>query len=149
MNAIEFVERLSSDFDIDVTPIVGSEFANLSRRWLECFCPSVKQATGKWVHNGYRWHAYSFNYEAATIGQKAFEKYASQRVEPFVLFHETSDLMFDCSISHWPDIRPLCDDIYIFPRSLKWTFITTHEMTIEIGPYFATRSSNTISAYGT
>ncbi len=135
---MNLADQLESKFYIAAMPIVGSEFRAISQQWLQSFCPHVKRNTGHWVYNRYRWHAYSFNHENAIAGIPAFAQYASMPVQPFVLFHESDDLMLDCDSPHWPDIRTLEDDIYIFPRTMEWTFITTHEMSIGLGPYFAT-----------
>ena len=135
--AVNLCDQLDRDFDITAVPLQGSEFRFLSRQWLEQFCPNVRRQTGKWVFHGFRWHAYSFGHESAVSGTEAFDRYTSQPLEGFLLYHESQDLMFDCDCTKWPDIRPWAADVYIFPRSLQWTFITTHEMTLGLGPYFA------------
>ena len=55
------------------------------------------------------------------------------------MFNESDDFMLDCVAGEWTDIRGLEDDIYLFPRTMDWTFVTTHEMSIGLGPYFAHR----------
>lgn len=35
------------------------------------------------------------------------------------------------------DLRSLEDDLYVFPHGMQWVFVTTHEMSINLGPYFA------------
>lgn len=135
--ALDFADRLESEFNITTSPVTGKEFRSVCRRWLQLFCPHVKRNTGRWVYKNFWWHAYSFHHEAAIAGSRAVEAYESMPVEPFFLFHETRDKLFDCSSAAWPDLRVLDADIYVFPRSLAWTFVTTHEMSLGLGPYFA------------
>lgn len=135
--SIDFAGQLQSEFQVATTPITGGEFRLVCLRWLEHFCPNVKRKTGRWVYNGYWWHAYSFHHESAVTGNRAFEEYQSQRIESFFIFHESDDQLFDCSALSWPDLRSIEDDVYVFPHTLTWTFLTTHEMSIGLGPYFA------------
>ncbi len=58
-------------------------------------------------------------------------------IEPFYLFHEWNDNLYECTAEVWPDLLALNDDIYIFPRQLEWMFVITHGMSIGLGPYFA------------
>ncbi len=58
-------------------------------------------------------------------------------IERFFVFIETEDRLFDCSALSWPDLRSLEDDILVFPHTMTWTFLTTHEMSTGLGPYFA------------
>ena len=135
----DFRDQLQTRFGLATTPILGAEFRALSQQWTECFCPNMKRRVGKSLVDGYRWHAYSFGYESAVTGQRAFDLYAAMPLQPFVMFLESDDLMFACAADQWPDLRPFEEDIYIFPRTMEWTFITTHEMSAGLGPYFATR----------
>ncbi len=125
-------------FGVSALSILGAEFRELSKAWVERFCPNVKRQTGKWMVNGYRWHAYSFDHERCISGRSAIEIYISMAVQPFVMFLESEDLMFACEAEQWPNICTFQDDIYIFPRTMDWTFVTTHEMSLGLGPYFAT-----------
>lgn len=134
---VNLSHQLSSQFGITAKEIIGRELQSVCKRWLTKFCPNVKRNTGKWVHDGYWWHAYSFNHEQAISGLLATEEYQSQPLEPFFLFHESDDAMFDCTGRSWPDVRVFEDDIYILPHSLNWAFLTTHEMSAGLGPYFA------------
>jgi len=135
--AHEFAQQLESDFGLTTKPVVGKLFREINQCWLETFCPNLKRETGNWVYNDYRWHAYSFNHETATAGSRAFEEYQMMPMQPFYVFQESDDKLFDCCSTKWPDLRPLEDDVYVFPHTMEWTFITTHEMSIDLGPYFA------------
>lgn len=133
----DLAAHLKTEFNVAATPVIAAEQRAICRRWLEKFCPNVKRKTRRWVYHGFRWHAYSFNHELAETGDRAFEQYQSQSIEPFYIFDERKDLLFACSALHWPDLRGLVADVYIFPQTMAWTFVTTHEMSLGLGPYFA------------
>ncbi len=136
----DLATELECNLNVDAVPVVQSELRDLARQWLESFCPNLKQQTGKWLYNGLRWHAYSFHFEEAYTGLRAWQALQAQPVEPFLLYSEQDDLMFACTAANgWPDLRPLAQDLYLFPHSMEWTFVTTHEMTLGLGPYFAFR----------
>lgn len=131
------VAQLHTDFGVEATICDRDQFGRVHQLLLERFFQSVKRATGKWIHRGYRWHAYSFGYASALHGPAAFDAYVAQRIEPFYTFFECDDLLLDCTATQWPDLRPLESDIYVFPHRMHWLFVTTHEMSIDLGPYFA------------
>ena len=135
-----FIATLSSEHASKATPVVGADFRRINQQLLERFFPNVKQATGNWVHDDYRWHAYTFNYETALSGDAAFNRYLEQSAQQFYIYHEFDDLLFDCVALAWPDIREFDTDIYLFPHDFAWLFATTHEMSIGLGPFFATPS---------
>lgn len=132
-----FCEILESEYSVTAKALVGQKFRTICQVWLEAFFPNVKRNTGHWVYRGYRWHAYSFNHEVTVSGEKAFGAFQAMPIEPFYLFHEWNDNLYECTAEVWPDLRALNDDIYIFPRQLEWMFVITHEMSIGLGPYFA------------
>lgn len=132
-----FYEILQSEYSVTAKAIVGQKFRTVCQVWLEAFFPNVKHNTGRWVYRGYRWHAYSFNHEVAISGEKAFGDFQAKPIEPFYLFHERNENLYKCTARTWPDLRALNDDIYIFSHRLEWMFVITHEMSIELGPYFA------------
>jgi hypothetical protein len=135
--SIDFANQLSSQFGIAASEIKGRDLQDVCQQWLQRFCPNVKCSTGRWVHGEYWWHAYSFNHEQAISGITAFEKYQSQPFEQFFVYRQFYDMMFDCTAMSWPDLRTLEDDIYVFPHAMTWAFLTTHEMSSGLGPYFA------------
>jgi len=137
----DFVATLKSKHNTTATPVVGSTFQRINQQLLETFFRNVKQATGKWVYHGYRWHAYTFNHETALSGDEAFEHYREQATAPFYIFHEFDDSAFECTSPSWPDVRAFDNDIYVFPRDMAWLFITTHEMSMGLGPFFARPSA--------
>lgn len=129
--------QLRDQFGVEAQPVESSVFRSWNQRWLERFCPNVKRKTGSWIYRGYRWHAYSYEYESALRGTRAFNAYVARQATDFYLFFEFDDLMFHCTGPPSPDLRPLDDDVYVFPHDLAWTFVVTHEMSLGLGPYFA------------
>lgn len=140
-----FCEILENEYSISAKVITGRNFRKINQSWLRAFFPNVKHNTGRWVYRGYRWHAYSFNHEVAVSGEEAFGIYQAKPIAPFYLFHELNDSLYTCTTEVWPDLRTLNDDIYLFPHQLEWMFVITHEMSIDLGPYFA----HAVTEYGT
>lgn len=134
---MDFVTILRNDFSISAKLIVGENFRKIHHAWMQAFFPNVKLNTGRWVYRGYRWHAYSFNHERAMSGEDAIAVYQAMPIQPFYLFHEWDNKLYECTSKTWPDLHTLNDDIYIFPHPLDWTFTITHEMSIGLGPYLA------------
>ena len=77
-------------------PVTPDEQRDLAQRWLERYCRNVKQQTGAWIHLGYRWHAYSYGYEAALEGDAARAAYLARPVTSFLVYFESDGLLFTC-----------------------------------------------------
>ena len=139
------IVELQDDYSVEARPVVGVQFNQLNQSWLEQFCPHVWSKTGNWVYRGYRWHAYSYNYETALSGLAAFQAYAAKGAREYYMYFECDDWLFECTGPPSPDFRPLENDVYVFPRDLSWTFVLTHEMSCGLGPYFAVAPGGTHS----
>ena len=137
----DFIHSLKRDHAVSSTRVVGAKFRALNQLLLERFFAGVKRATGNWVYKGYRWHAFSFGYQQAVTGEKAFARFQAQEVQPFYLYYEIKDELFLCTGISWPDIRSYSEDIYVFPSDMEWLFVTTHEMSMGLGPYFVSEES--------
>jgi hypothetical protein len=120
-------------------PLPDDEREVAKQRWLETFCPNVFGKTGRWIHLGIRWHAYSYGFEHATTGELARATYLEQQARDFLLYVESHDLLFDCFGTPSPLLWQ--DDLYVFPRDLAWTMVFTHEEDAGLGPYFARPAS--------
>lgn len=112
---------------------------DVERLWLDTFAQNVKRSTGSWVHNGFKWHGFSYELEAADTGPAALKKYQNQWSAPFVVFDEKVTWAYTCQSEGYPDFTPLGDDIYVAHHNMKWTMVFTHEQP-DLGPYFALRS---------
>lgn len=60
----DFIAQLQAECGTVAAIVGGSLSRAVCRRWLHTFCPNVKSRTGRWVYQGYWWHAYSFEHEA-------------------------------------------------------------------------------------
>lgn len=132
-----WLTELRDKYQIAAEPVEVAPARRLNKQWLERFCANVKLKTGKWVYRGYRWHAWSFGYESALHGARAFEAFVERQATEYYLYLEREDLLLDCSGPPSPDFRSLFEEAYIFPYDVSWTFALTHEMTMDLGPYFA------------
>ncbi len=133
-----FCDVLQSEYSITTKAVIGKEFRAVNQVWQETFFSNVKRNTGSFIFRGYRWHAYSFNHEVAVSGRNAVLAFQETTIQPYYLFHEWEGNLYECTSEAWPDLRKLNEDIYIFPLQLEWTFVLTHEMSMGLGPYFAT-----------
>ena len=120
-----------------VSLLEENERQKLDRQWLRVFCRQVKKQTGKWIHDGYRWHAYSFEFEKAKQGDAAMKCYKSLRPKKFLVFTDWGpEIGFMCEGIQPPDLTVLRNDYFVFPKSFLWTMCFTHEQPT-FGPYFA------------
>ncbi len=103
--------------------------------WLHTFCQNVKIKTGKWVHNGFMWHAFSYNFVATIERDQAIKAYLSQIPTDVILLPEI-DSSPTIVYEGIPDIkiRSCLEDFYIFPKNFAWSIAFTHED--GVGPYF-------------
>jgi hypothetical protein len=121
-------------------PLPDAERDAVLGRWERRFFPHVFQRTGAWVHLGIRWHAYSYGFEPARVGQAALEAYAARAARELLVYAEGAWL-FDCYGEPSPDLGGLGRDLYLFPADLAWTMAFTHEQGLGLGPYFALPSA--------
>ena len=128
-----FEQRGISSRALDV-----SEARQLSQAWLSAFCPLVKETTGKWIKDGFRWHAYSFEIQPCRHGLKALDAYRSQVAEPFFVFDEPCRSAYECTASELPDFSDYSDEVYVCAHDFQWSMAFTHEQP-DLGPYFAVR----------
>jgi hypothetical protein len=121
-------------------PLATAERDAILQAWLETYCANVHAKTGAWIHRGIRWHAYSYGFETALAGAAARDAYLAVRERDVLVYFEEDPAgsgpdVFVCDGLATP---PLLEgsDIYIFPRSLAWTMVFTHEQDSGLGPYF-------------
>ncbi len=109
-------------------------------KWDQVFARNVKKVTGQWIHNRFRWHAFSYEFESSIWGPEALEKYLTQWLAAFVLFDEDLNCCYRCEAQRYPDLTSLGWDIYVAHHNMKWTMAFTHEQP-EIGPFFTVNPS--------
>ncbi len=110
------------------------------RKWDQVFARKVKKATGQWIHNRFRWHGFSYEFEPSIWGTEALGAYLAQWPAAFVLFDEDLSCCYRCEAQGCPDLTPLGWDIYVAHHNMKWTMAFTHEQP-DIGPFFAEKTT--------
>jgi hypothetical protein len=125
-------------FQIEALP--RAEATRWFASWCEAFCGAVQLRTGTYRHRGYHWHAFSSGLVRALDRQKALDEYARQDSESVFAIPEkwSSAPGFRVTGSPLPDLSFLQDDVYVFPESLEWSMVFTHEQPT-CGPYFTWR----------
>ncbi len=136
MDAVARLEELG--FRVEALP--RAEAAHWFASWCESFCDAVRLRTGTFRHGGYHWHAFSFGIVRALDGQKALDEYSRQQTPSVVAIPESwsNGPGFRVIGSPLPDLTFLQDDVYVFPESLEWSMVFTHEQPT-FGPYFTRR----------
>jgi len=105
--------------------------------WRERFARAVKAQTGKWVHLGYEWHAFSYNFTRSKSGVRGLELYLAE-LGPvvYVIPEDEGDDAFICRAPALLDFSDCETDVVVFPPDLRWTIAFTHEQP-DLGPYFS------------
>jgi hypothetical protein len=112
------------------------ERRDLMRSWRETFARSVKSQTGKWVHLGFEWHAFSYEFAQCKRGHRALALYLAETApEAYVVPENERNHAFRCRASTLLDFSTCQVDLLVFPSDLKWTVAFTHEP--DFGPYFS------------
>src|SRR6186713_2005377 len=129
--------RLTDQLGADTCHLLPfEETIHLQQLWRETFALRVHDATGKWTHLQFDWHAFSYEFVYCLERDKALSAYESQVVsEVLVLPSMDEGLACRCKTS----TRPILDglDAYICDPDFGWTMVFTHE-TDWCGPYFTT-----------
>jgi len=107
----------------------------LQDQWRRVFASRVKKLTGKRVHLGFDWHAFSYSMVHALKGEDARQAYRQESCRAFyVLPHMDEGLGYKCQANMLPVLEGKYIDAYVCPLSFGWTMVYTHES--ECGPYF-------------
>jgi hypothetical protein len=105
--------------------------------WRETFARAVKSRTGNWVHLGYEWHAFSYDFTRSKSGARGLALYLAEAPsEVYVIPEDEGDDAFLCRAPALFDFSDCEADIIVFPPDLRWTVAFTHEQP-DLGPYFA------------
>ncbi|MFK7743342.1 MAG: DUF4275 family protein [Planctomycetota bacterium] len=98
----------------------------------------MRIATGRYRYQELHWHAFSFDLVTAQDGRTAFDAYSRVTAESVIVIPEVWTRRccgVRCSGEGVPDLTDYCDDLYVFPESLAWSMVFTHEQP-DFGPYF-------------
>jgi len=105
--------------------------------WREIFARAVKTQTEKWVHLGYEWHAFSYDFARSKSGVSGLALYLAEAApEAYVVPEDERDEAFVCHAPAPIDFSDCRTDILVFPPDFHWTVAFTHEQP-ELGPYFS------------
>ena len=113
-----------------------------TRRWLDwcqSFCENVKASEGRYTRRGLHWHAFLDGLVHSISGHAARRQYLQLGPETFFVMPEEWSFGFGVRAAGapMPDLTFLTNDLYVFPESLDWTMVFTHEH--GYGPYFTRR----------
>ena len=133
-----YIEQYLLSCGVSFSLLEDTKAKMIVKKWDRVFAQKVKDTTGNWVHERYRWHAFSYDFAASKSGPSALSEYFGQWPAPFVLFNENLKWCYQCKADMYPDLTALCLDIYVSHHNMKWTMVFTHEQP-HIGPFFATQ----------
>lgn len=133
---MDTIEKLLKSKNILYRALTKKETHELNKRWFEAFTFNLNNKTGKHIYKGYRWHAYSYEFEPHLKGSKALSEYQSQPITKYFVFDESGNQAFECESKKYPDFSSNFDEVYVCHQNLKWSMVFTHEQP-ELGPYFA------------
>jgi hypothetical protein len=120
-----------------VTVLGVQERRRVMQNWREVFASAVKSQTGTWVHLGFEWHAFSYEFAQSKGGPRGLALYLAEAApEVYVVPEDADDKAFICRTPTPLDFSVCRTDILVFPPDLDWTVAFTHEQP-ELGPYFS------------
>lgn len=122
----------------ELQPLTAEQTQTWQQRWREAFSRPVKAATGRWTHAGFDWHAFSYEYSPSVTGDEARNAYRATSERSLVVVPNLDDGGVGCVITfqEQPNLEGRVHDLYLFPESLSWTMVFTHEDGW-CGPYFS------------
>ncbi len=117
-----------------------SEATEAWRQWRETFASAVKGATGRYVHLGFHWHAFSYGFTYAVARDEAHAAYlavwsTSGEQELLLLPEQDSRLAWRCMAPKPLELTG--SECLVRPPGFEWTMAFTHEDGL-FGPYFTT-----------
>lgn len=83
--------------------------------WRETFARAVKSRTGNWVHLGYEWHAFSYDFTRSKSGARGLALYLAEAPsEVYVFPEDEGDDAFLCRAPALFDFSDCEADIIVF-----------------------------------
>lgn len=125
----------------ELRALTATQTQSWQQRWRETFARPLKKATGQWTHRGFDWHVFSYEYVFSLTGDEARNAYRATRERSLVVVPNLDDSGVGCVIrfEEPPNLEGRVDDLYLFPESLEWTMVFTHEDGW-CGPYFSRKA---------
>ena len=132
------VEIFFYKYNVSYIQLTKKESFNIQQNWRNIFSIRLKQQKNTWKYKQFDWHTFSYGFAKHKSGIRAKELFKTQSSENYYVVPEDVDgLIYKCTSSEFPDFSELCLDLYIFPDTIDWTMVFTHEENIGIGPFFA------------
>jgi hypothetical protein len=126
---------LLRDANVRYQPISRNERWRHQQRWRECYCAQVKARTDKWRCGRFDWNTFDLGFARCWLDTKALHAYFECSAEDFLIVPDGNEgYALRCSGAVLPDPSPIHAEFYVFPASLEWTVVFTHE-----GPVFSKR----------
>lgn len=136
---LRLLEALESQ-NVSANLVAKPDMRQLTKQWLEAAFPFMKNHTGRRRFGGFYWNPYAANAVPRLNSLRATDKYQSMPIEPYYILNQDQDTMYACSSASWPDLMIMPTfDLYLFPESMGWTYVMTHEKNY-VGPFFAFNS---------
>lgn len=83
-----YIEQYLLSCSVNFSLLEDTKAKMIVKKWDRVFAQKVKDMTGKWVHERFRWHAFSYDFAGSKSGSSALSEYLGQWPAPFVLFNE-------------------------------------------------------------
>lgn len=110
------------------------------RAWRRVYAARLHEQTGKWKHREFDWHVFSFEFARALNGDDAMAAYEAEQPVAALVIPESERLeAVRLEARSLPNFRAFREDVIVFPESLEWTMVFTHEESLGLGPYFSRR----------
>ena len=127
--SLQTMQRVLVEKEIECTSLSKKDTISISDRWVRTFFESTKAQAGKYQPNRFKWEAYWSGIEQCENGDEALFSYLKNETEPFYIIDESGRNGVECSPQSWPSFLGCGLDVYVFPKSLKWSMAFTHENT--------------------
>lgn len=116
--------------------------------WKNSFTPSRHTGWVKWPHGNFLWHAFSMKAVPCLSGPSAEAAYntCAERAFHVMVLGVDEQLVIEVLKGRLCDLDSIArtqyshlgaNDLYIFPTDYSWTYVSTHEIEMGLGPYFA------------
>ena len=112
----------------------------LNQKWREVYAVGLHAATNSWIHLGYDWHVFSYNYARALAREEARTAYSQVPTSDRTIVCPREERLpaYEIIGGQPPNFCYQGQDILIWPIGFAWTMAFTHEDDW-FGPYFSRR----------
>lgn len=129
--------RLLESRGIAYELLPDKECWRFQQTWRETYSRAVYDATGKWTHLGFDWHAFSYGFTPALERDSARNEYRQVSVGTYLILPDKDEMPGLRCMNALPDLSRKGVDAYVCAPDMSWTMVFTHEDD-DCGPYFST-----------